>query len=206
MNLIEKLQKREVLPKGGVPHWLPKSIQYLATVGSISYGCNLTTSDKDLVGFCIPPKDVVFPHTSGILVGFDKAKVFEQWQLHHVQDTTANGGKGQEYDFSVYGIIRYFKLCMDCNANMIDSLFVDADCVLHCTPLAGMVRSNKDLFLCKKAFHTFTGYLHSQVAKLDRKPEGLAAIEEFEAKHNISNKTTFQDVIEELEKRDLKTT
>ena len=169
---LDSIIEKELIGKGDFPTWLQKSTQYEVCMGSTAYGCATDKSDLDVYGFCMPPKEIVFPHLNGSLHGFDDIKEFWQWQKHHIQDPSALAGKGQQYDFTIYNIIKYFKLCMDCNPNMVDSLFVPNDCVLHITPLAGMVRAKKDLFLSKKAFHKFTGYLHSQVAKLDRKPEG----------------------------------
>ena len=61
---------------------------------------------------------------------------------------------------------------MDQNPNMVDSLFVPADCILHITPIAGRIRAERQLFLSKGSYHKFRGYMHAQISKLDRKPEG----------------------------------
>ena len=169
---VEEVLQKELVPKGSIPTWLKKSVEYEAITGSISYGCASDMSDFDVVGFCVPPKAIVFPHTDGKLIGFDNLTEFGQWQQHHIHDPDALKGRGRTYDFTIYSIIKYFKLCMDNNPNMVDSLFVPGDCVLHCTPLAGMVRSKREIFLHKGAYHKFTGYLHSQIAKLERKPIG----------------------------------
>lgn len=169
---VDEIVRKQLLPKGAIPTWLQKAVQYEVITGSYAYGASGGTSDMDIYGWAIPPREYIFPHTAGYLVGFERVPTFDQWQMHHVIDPTANQGAGQEYDFSIYGIFKYFRLCMDCNPNMIDSLFVPGHCIVHCTPVAGLVRQNRDRFLSKQAYHKFNGYLHAQMAKLDRKPEG----------------------------------
>jgi uncharacterized protein len=80
------------------PKWLPQNIHYEAIVGSVSYGASSDTSDMDVVGFCIPPKEDVFPHLRGEIYGFGRqTQGFDVWQEHHIMDKEAR----QEYDFSV---------------------------------------------------------------------------------------------------------
>ena len=81
-------------------------------VGSVAYGVAQDTSDRDVYGFCIPPKDVVFPHLAGEIMGFGThRRRFDQYQQHHIQDVDAAGGSGVEYDVVIYSIVRYFQLC-----------------------------------------------------------------------------------------------
>jgi uncharacterized protein len=124
----------------------------------------------DLYGFVIPSKEIIFPHLAGEISGFGTPQSrFGQWQKHHVVDNSARGGKGQEYDFTIYNIVKYFHLCMDCNPNMVDSLFVPQNCILHITAVGNLVRENRKLFLSKKAWHTFKGYAFSQTHKMATK-------------------------------------
>lgn len=143
-------------------------------MGSNAYGVASDNSDLDLYGFCIPSKDVIFPHLRGEIPGFGRQlKRFEQWQEYHIIDKSANGGKSQEYDFAVYSIVKYFQLCMENNPNMIDSLFTPIDCVLHITQIGQLVKDNRDLFLHKGSWHKFRGYAYSQLHKMNSKnPRG----------------------------------
>jgi predicted nucleotidyltransferase len=136
-------------------------------MGSTAYGVSDDTSDVDLYGFCIPPKDVIFPHLSGYITGFGpQPKPFGDWQQHHIFSKDAKGGKGQTYDITIYNIVKYFDLCMACNPNMIDSIFTPTRCVTSSTKIGNMVRDNKHLFLSKKAWHSFKGYAYSQIHKM----------------------------------------
>lgn len=152
------------------PAFLHTNIHYEVMMGSVAYGVSTDSSDMDIYGWCIPPKEVIFPHLAGHIEGFGRQKNrFEQFQQHHIKDGTALGGKGQEYDISIYNIVKYFSLCMENNPNMIDSLFVPEFCVLHITRIGSMVRENRRLFLHKGAFHKFKGYAYSQLHKMESK-------------------------------------
>jgi hypothetical protein len=109
MNLLLHLVQQKLISP---PAWLPANTHYLTIMGSIAYGVADTNdeevqSDFDLYGFCIPPKEVVFPHTAGAVWGFGRYKEgmprshFGQYQKHHVHDPSARGGKGRMYDLQI---------------------------------------------------------------------------------------------------------
>ena len=39
------------------PSWLVDNVMFEGLTGSVSYGVSNDTSDMDIVGFCIPPKE-----------------------------------------------------------------------------------------------------------------------------------------------------
>lgn len=166
MILNELKEKGLICP----PNFLIANTQYLTLMGSIAYGCSSDNSDNDIYGFTIPPKEQVFPHLAGKIVGFgQKVNRFEQWQEHHIECPESR----KTYDFSIYSIVRYFQLCMENNPNMIDSLFVPRRCILHCTSIGNIIRDNRNLFLHKGAWHKFKGYSYSQMHKMtNKKPIG----------------------------------
>lgn len=162
--ILQKLRSQNVIHP---PRWLVDQTQYLTVMGSVSYGVSGDTSDVDVYGFCVPPKDVVFPHLSGEIHGFGtQIQRFEQWQQHHVMPPD---GRETSYDFQVFGIVRYFQLCMECNPNMIDSMFTPRRCVMHSTQVGEIVRENRKMFLHKGAWHKFRGYAYSQMHKIKGK-------------------------------------
>ena len=172
MSVVQQLTKRNLVHP---PRFLPPNVHYETMMGSVAYGVSSDTSDTDIYGFCIPEKEQVFPHLRGEIPGFgNQIQRFEQWQEHHVMDKQALGGKGREYDFTIFSIVKYFQLCMENNPNMIDSLFTPQSCVLHITQIGQMVRENRRLFLHKGAWHKFKGYAYSQMHKMDSKqpPDG----------------------------------
>ncbi|MFO1351838.1 MAG: nucleotidyltransferase domain-containing protein [Gammaproteobacteria bacterium] len=156
------------------PKFIASGIQYEVLMGSVAYGVASDTSDMDVYGYCIPPRDMVFPHLRGEIPGFSTpGPAFDQFQQHHIQDLGALGGRGREYDVTIYSIVKYFRLCMDNNPNIIDSLFVPRNCVLYSTAIGERVREQRKLFLHKGAWHKFKGYAFAQVHKMKTKqPEG----------------------------------
>ncbi len=156
------------------PKFLSANVMYEAIMGSVAYGVSSDTSDMDIYGFCIPRREDVFPHLRGEIIGFGRQKQrFEQYQQHHIFDQDAMAGKGREYDVTIYNIVKFFQLCMENNPNMIDSLFVPQECVLHITKIGNMVREQRHMFLHKGAWHKFKGYAYSQLHKMRTKdPEG----------------------------------
>ena len=169
---FEKLYTRKMLPTA--PDFLSSAIQYEVIMGSVAYGVSNDSSDMDIYGFAIPPKDFVFPQLRGEIPGFDDFDLkFDQYQQHHIFDESALGGKGRTYDFTVYSIVKYFRLLMDNNPNIIDSLFVPDNCVLHSTDIGDMVRQNRQLFLHKGYWAKFKGDAYGQMHKIrTKKPEG----------------------------------
>ena len=166
-SVVKHLVKKGLIKP---PGFVDGNIQYETVMGSEAYGSATPSSDIDIYGFCIPPQHILFPHLVGIIPGFDRnVQGFDQYQQHHIIDADAHAGKGQEYDISIYGIVKYFRLCLDNNPNMIDSLFTPQDCVRFLTPIADMVRENRKLFLNKGAWPKFKGYAMSQISKMHQK-------------------------------------
>lgn len=154
------------------PKWLPDNIHYETMMGSIAYGVSGDTSDVDIYGFVIPPREDVFPHLRGEILGFGRQKNrFEQYQQHHVTDEDAVGGRGREYDLTIYSVVKYFQLVMEGNPNMLDSIYTPHDCVLHITKIGQMVRDRREVFLSKNVYHKYRGYAFSQISKMSGKTE-----------------------------------
>lgn len=167
-STFQSLYKKGLLP--AAPKFLESNIQYEVIMGSMAYGVSSDSSDMDIYGFAIPPKDDVFPHLRGEVPGFDECQPqFHQYQIHHIWDQSALAGKGREYDLTIYSITKYFRLLMENNPNIIDSLFVPRNCVLHATQIANMVRENRQLFLHKGCWAKFKGYAYSQIHKMENK-------------------------------------
>jgi predicted nucleotidyltransferase len=184
--LLNDLEEKGLLGTGDTkfrcPHWLANNTCYLTISGSISYGIADTNADEasdfDTVGICIPPKDVLFPHLNGWIFGFDEipkmqpgeAGVYEE---HHLKDPSALGGKGREYDLNIYNIVKFVFECAKGNPALIDSLFTNRECVLHCTQVGNIIRDNRKIFLAKHLWDTYKGYAYSQFHKMKgKKTEG----------------------------------
>jgi predicted nucleotidyltransferase len=160
MNLIEKLHSKGLIKP---PSFVIGGTQYLTISGSVAYGVSSDTSDMDLYGFCIPPKDMVFPHLAGEIRGFgNQIQRFDQFQQHHIIEKDTR----KEYDITVFNIIKFFQLCLENNPNMIDCLFTRDNCVITSTKISDHVRDNRRIFLHKGSWHKFKGYSYSQMHKM----------------------------------------
>ena len=144
------------------PPFLKNSVCYEVVMGSVAYGVSNDSSDMDIYGFCIPPKEILFPFSNGNIFGFDTDfPKFEQYLKHHIDDKS----DGNQYDMTVYNIVKYFRLVTDNNPNMVDSLFVPTNCVLYSNAIGSLVRENRHIFLHKGCWHKFKGYAYNQLKK-----------------------------------------
>jgi predicted nucleotidyltransferase len=176
IKTMKRLSKeKRIIP----PRFLIDNLHYATIMGSVAYGVSSDSSDMDIYGFCMPPKEVLFPHLVGVIPGFgQQIDKFEQYQEHHVIDPSSQ----TEYDITIYNIVKYFDLCMENNPNMIDSLFTPRRCVLHSTPATEIVRERRKEFLHKGAMSKLRGYAYSQLSKAEgksnsRNPKRQADIE-----------------------------
>jgi len=117
---------------------------FMTVAGSRMYGTNIATSDVDKRGVCVPPKKVVY--------GF--ARNFNQQEFPN-EDTV------------VFSLMKFMQLAADANPNVIELLFAPDDCVEVCHPTWGRLLERRNLFLTAKAYHTFTGYAHSQLKRIN---------------------------------------
>ena len=155
MELLEKLIPLSKTP----PKYLHTGLLYGTYMGSHAYGTNNSESDVDYYGVCLPPRGIVFPHETGVLFDWDsKFEKFNQFQ------GTADYN-GQEWDLCIYSLVAYTRLLLDCNPNMIDSMFsADEDCIVDET--FKELRDKREIFLSKACYHRFTGYANSQKKKI----------------------------------------
>jgi len=144
------------------PSFIEDNIHYECITGSTAYGCNdPDKADHDVQAICIPNKTIVFPHTSGVMYGFDEDfKTFNSYQKHNIQIDK------KEYDINVFNIVKFFRLAANANPNILDALFVPANCITHITSIGTIIRENRKLFLSKKCWHTCKGFAFSQMANL----------------------------------------
>lgn len=175
-STIQRLtQQQKIRP----PSWLADNVRYETIMGSQAYGVAIDNSDWDMVGYCMPPKDIVFPHTAGVIRGFGRqTQDFICYQKHHVFVQEEQ----RTYDLNCYNIVRYFHLCMNNNPNMLDSLFVPRECIVYSSPISEMVREKRHIFLHKGAWHRYKGYAYAQLHKMaNKKPVGkrLATVEKY---------------------------
>jgi predicted nucleotidyltransferase len=134
------------IPKSNLP-WLESGTIFLTRHGSHAYGTNTPTSDEDFKGVAIPPSQ----YFHGYL------ERFEQAEFKHQKDGL---------DVVIYDIRKFFKLAADCNPSIIEVLFTDEADHIITTKLGQRLLDNRELFISKKAKHTFSGYATSQLKKI----------------------------------------
>lgn len=168
MSISEKLNKAGKLPSPPLHVLEP---EYEVIMGSFAYGVSGKASDMDVNAVCIPPKEMVFPHLSGMVPGFGPPlNTFGQYQQHHIELDD------KEYDLVSFSLIKFFQLASENNPNIIDVLFVPERCITHMTEIGKLMRDNRRQFLHKGSYHKFKGYAYSQMQKIKTmKPVGKRA-------------------------------
>lgn len=111
--------------------------------GSHAYGTSLPTSDVDTRGVFIAPP-------SSILTC-----------IHNVEQAEDKGE-----DTVIFELRKFLKLAANCNPNIIELLFTDERNILFMHDAWRRIREHADLFLSKKAKHTFSGYAMSQLQRI----------------------------------------
>lgn len=117
-------------------------IMFETITGSHAYGLNRPDSDLDIRGIFKVPKDM---HLS----------------LFHPPQEVGD----DKQDIKYYELKKFFALAADCNPNIIELLYSPQNCVKICTPLMQKIIDNRNLFISKKAYYTFSGYAHAQIDK-----------------------------------------
>ena len=124
--------------------WLPERTIYLTRHGSHAYGTSLPTSDLDIRGLAIAPK----PYYLGFL------QVFEQ-------------AEQKDPDLQIFELKKFLRLACDANPNVLELLYTEPEDHLLVRPLMERLLAHRDLFLSRKAKHTFSGYAISQLKRIN---------------------------------------
>lgn len=112
--------------------------------GSHSYGMALPTSDVDFRGiFVADPLYIRTPF----------------YTVYEVSDAS-------EEDTKFYELNRYMKLALDCNPNVIETLWVDQQHIVHDTPEYQLLRQHREEFLTSKIAMTTSGYALGQLKRI----------------------------------------
>jgi len=112
--------------------------------GSLSYGTNIPTSDIDFRGlFCADPINIRTPF----------------FAVRECTDVN-------EEDTKLYELTHFMKLCLDCNPNIIETLWVDHSSIINSSPGYELLRSSREELLSSKLAFTFSGYAISQLKRI----------------------------------------
>ena len=117
-------------------------IIFECVAGSHAYGLSTASSDTDLRGvFQLP------------------------WYDYLRVSAAPQQASDARNDTIYYDLRRYFQLAADCNPNIIELLWTDEADIRICTPVMREVLRQRDRFISKKAYHTFSGYAFAQIKK-----------------------------------------
>ena len=144
--------------------WLHQNTILLSAHGSHAYGTNIETSDWDMRGVCIPPKEYYF----------SPMKNFEQ------------ADKFVGVDCSIFGLKKFVQLASNNNPNVLEILYTHPSEHVIKTSIGQKLINNRDMFLSKKARWTFSGYAIAQLKRikghkhyLDNPPDHQPTRDEF---------------------------
>jgi uncharacterized protein len=123
--------------------WLPSRALFAVRHGSHAYGTNTPSSDLDIRGAVIPPKEYLY----GFLQNFEQAEA-------------------KEPDLVLYDLRKFMRLASDGNPNVVEVLYVDAVDIMQMTPLGERLLANRDDFLSQRMRFSFAGYAQSQLKRI----------------------------------------
>lgn len=112
--------------------------------GSMAYGTNIETSDTDFRGiFIADPVNIRTPF----------------YRIDECKDTS-------EEDTVIYELNQFMKLALDCNPNVVESLWIDVSDIVHTTPAYEWLRFHAPQLLSSKIAFTTSGYALSQLKRI----------------------------------------
>ena len=130
---------------------VPDNTILLGYVGSISHGTQIpkmnpdSIDDIDIMGVAIAPRNVY--------LGLQK---FEQKEV-----------KYKEWDSVVYEIKKFFSLLLKQNPNVLGLLWLRPEDYIYRSAEGKEIIDSRDLFMSKQAYHSFVGYAHGQLHRME---------------------------------------
>jgi predicted nucleotidyltransferase len=133
-----------------VSNLLPEGLISLCWRGSVAHGMYVPKCDPD----SIDDKDVMGVYIGPLehYLGFGRADVYEKWE--------------GEWDCVFYELKKFVGLLLNCNPNVLSLLWLKPNGIIFESSLGQRLRENRDLFVTKKAYHSFSGYAHDQFKKM----------------------------------------
>lgn len=114
--------------------------------GSISMGMYLKNwiDDKDIFGIFVPPKKYI--------LGLEKWEIYEH--------------KEGEYDWLYYNLQKFIRLALKGNPNTLCLLWLKPQYYIKITKWGQQLIGNRDIFVGKHCYHSFTGYAYGQLNRM----------------------------------------
>lgn len=129
---------------------LPEGLISLCWRGSVAHGMYVPQSDPD----SIDDKDVMGIYIGPLehYLGFGRKDVYEQWE--------------GEWDCVFYELRKFVGLLLNCNPNVLSLLWLEPNGIIYESAIGARLRQQRDLFVTRKAYHSFSGYAHAQFKKM----------------------------------------
>lgn len=129
---------------GNAQELMRKNMLVKHYAGSHAYGTALPTSDVDFRGiFCAEPVNIRTPF----------------FKVEEVTDVT-------EEDTKFYELAHFMKLCVDCNPNIVETVWVDREDIVSTSPAYELLRENREMMLSSKIAFTTSGYALAQLKRI----------------------------------------
>ena len=138
------------LSQDQVDRLLPEGLISLCWRGSVAHGMYVPQSDPD----SIDDKDVMGLYIAPLehYLGFGREDVYEKWE--------------GEWDCVFYELRKFVNLLLNCNPNVLSLLWLKPNGIIYENAYGTRLREHRDLFVTKKAYHSFSGYAHAQFKKM----------------------------------------
>ena len=157
---------------------LGTNIILLGLGGSHAYGTNHEGSDLDIRGCALRSKEEILTCS-----GFEQVT-------------------RDEPDTTIYAFDKLISLLSACNPNTIEILGLKPEHYLYVSPIGQELLDHKEMFLSRRAVHSFGGYANQQLRRLDNKAARLIGQEQQERHilNSIENAmTSFRSKYTEFE-------
>lgn len=141
---------------------VPASTILLGFRGSIAHGMYLDPSrvcgvdDKDIIGIYVAPLNTY--------IGLDKYNYSNKDELN---PRGAYEVKIKEWDAVHYEVIKFVKLLLQANPNVLMMLWLDERHYIYTNSIGWTLILHRDIFKSKRIYESFTGYAHDQLYKME---------------------------------------
>lgn len=138
---------------------LPDGLIFLGWRGSVAHGMYVPSEDPD----SIDDKDVMGVYVNPVehYLGFGRKDTREKWE--------------GAYDCVFYEVRKFVSLLLNCNPNVLSLLWLKDNSVIYKHMLGMRLQDNRDIFITKKAYHSFNGYAYGQFKRMTHMNQDMLA-------------------------------
>lgn len=119
--------------------------------GSVMYGTNTPTSDRDVKGVYILPDDVITDY------------LYNEESAGEIKFETEEDGVKTEYTY--YELKKFMNLIEKNNPNVLEVFDIPEDCLIFKHPIMDVLIHRQHKFITKLCANTFAGYAYDQIKK-----------------------------------------